>query len=132
MHPSLRRAPKKNLVYTVAFDSPDSESYRFLGKMLASSLVRTFFTGDIIVFRNSASPLFLVERKGLEEVYLETPAMSGQAGAERAWCWKYKVAELIEAVIPNERFSQLQVREGDTLLVRPRRMHVFVDQGAAI
>ncbi|HEY0062106.1 MAG TPA: sulfate ABC transporter ATP-binding protein [Telluria sp.] len=41
-------------------------------------------------------------------------------------------AELIEAVIPNERFSQLQVREGDTLLVRPRRMHVFVDQGAAI
>jgi len=41
-------------------------------------------------------------------------------------------AELIEAVIPNERFSELQVREGDTLLVRPRRMHVFVDQGAAI
>jgi sulfate/thiosulfate transport system ATP-binding protein len=41
-------------------------------------------------------------------------------------------AEMIEAVIPNERFSQLQVREGDTLLVRPRRLHVFVDQGAAI
>ncbi|MES2321174.1 MAG: sulfate ABC transporter ATP-binding protein [Pseudomonadota bacterium] len=41
-------------------------------------------------------------------------------------------AELIEAVIPNERFRQLQVKEGDTLLVRPRRMHVFVDGGAAI
>jgi sulfate transport system ATP-binding protein len=41
-------------------------------------------------------------------------------------------AELIEAVIPNERYSQLQIREGDTLLVRPRRMHVFVDQGASI
>jgi sulfate transport system ATP-binding protein len=41
-------------------------------------------------------------------------------------------AELIEAVIPNERYSQLHVKEGDTLLVRPRRMHVFVDQGAAI
>ncbi|QYF91932.1 sulfate ABC transporter ATP-binding protein [Massilia sp. PAMC28688] len=41
-------------------------------------------------------------------------------------------AELIEAVIPNERFSQLQLREGDTLVVRPRRMHVFVDQGASI
>ena len=41
-------------------------------------------------------------------------------------------AEMIEAVIPNERFSQLQVREGDTLLVRPRRLHVFVDQGASI
>ena len=41
-------------------------------------------------------------------------------------------AELIEAVIPNERYSQLHIKEGDTLLVRPRRMHVFVDQGAAI
>jgi sulfate transport system ATP-binding protein len=41
-------------------------------------------------------------------------------------------AELIEAVIPNERYGQLQIKEGDTLLVRPRRMHVFVDQGAAI
>jgi sulfate transport system ATP-binding protein len=41
-------------------------------------------------------------------------------------------AELIEAVIPNERFSQLQIKEGDTLLVRPRRLHVFVDQGASI
>ena len=41
-------------------------------------------------------------------------------------------AEMIEAVIPNERFRQLLVKEGDTLLVKPRRMHVFVDQGASI
>ncbi len=41
-------------------------------------------------------------------------------------------AELIEAVIPNDRYSQLRIKEGDTLLVRPRRLHVFVDQGAAI
>jgi sulfate transport system ATP-binding protein len=41
-------------------------------------------------------------------------------------------AELIEAVIPNERFSQLGLKEGETLLVRPRRMQVFVDQGASI
>ncbi len=92
----MPRPPKKNLVYTIAFDSPQSEGYRFLGKMLASSLVRTFFTGDVVVFRNSPMPLFLVERKGLEEVYLETPPMTGQDGAEEAWCWKYRVAELIE------------------------------------
>ena len=41
-------------------------------------------------------------------------------------------AQLIEAVIPNERFAQLQLKEGETLLVRPKRMQVFVDQGAAI
>ena len=64
-------------VYPVCFDAPGSESYRFLGKMLASSLVRTFFTGEVVVFRNSPAPLFLVERKGLEEVFLETPDMYG-------------------------------------------------------
>jgi sulfate transport system ATP-binding protein len=41
-------------------------------------------------------------------------------------------AEMIEAVIPNERFSSLGLKEGETLLVRPKRMQVFVDQGAAI
>jgi sulfate transport system ATP-binding protein len=41
-------------------------------------------------------------------------------------------AELIEAVIPNERYRELQLKEGETLVVRPRRMQVFVDQGAAI
>ena len=92
----MARAPKKNLVYTIAFDAPQSEGYRFLGKMLCSSLLKTFFTGDIVVFRNSPAPMFLVERKGLEEVYFETPAMHSQEGAEEAWCWKYRVAELIE------------------------------------
>src|SRR5450830_1876333 len=41
-------------------------------------------------------------------------------------------AELIEAVIPNERFRQLGLKEGESLVVRPRRMQVFVDEGAAI
>ena len=41
-------------------------------------------------------------------------------------------SELIEAVIPNERFGNLQLKEGETLVVRPKRLHVFVDEGAAI
>ncbi|KQQ33498.1 sulfate ABC transporter ATP-binding protein [Duganella sp. Leaf126] len=39
-------------------------------------------------------------------------------------------SELIEAVISNERFAQLQLQEGETLVVRPKRLHVFVDDGA--
>jgi sulfate transport system ATP-binding protein len=35
--------------------------------------------------------------------------------------------ELIEAVMPSDRFAHLQLAEGDTLLVRPKRLHVFVD-----
>ncbi|MDB5763055.1 MAG: sulfate transporter ATP-binding protein [Herminiimonas sp.] len=37
-------------------------------------------------------------------------------------------AELIEAVISNERFMQLKLKEGETLVVRPKRLHVFVDE----
>jgi sulfate transport system ATP-binding protein len=40
--------------------------------------------------------------------------------------------ELIEAVLSNERFARLGLKEGETLVVRPRRMHVFVDEGANI
>ncbi|MET3130472.1 sulfate transport system ATP-binding protein [Oxalobacteraceae bacterium GrIS 1.11] len=38
--------------------------------------------------------------------------------------------ELIEAVMSSERYSQLQLREGDTLVVRPKRLQVFVDAAA--
>ncbi len=45
-------------------------------------------------------------------------------------------AELIEAVMANERFQGLGLLEGDTLVVRPRKMQVFVndfvDAGANI
>jgi sulfate transport system ATP-binding protein len=40
--------------------------------------------------------------------------------------------QLIEAVISNERFGRLGLKEGETLVVRPRRMHVYVDEGANI
>jgi sulfate transport system ATP-binding protein len=41
-------------------------------------------------------------------------------------------AQLIEAVIPNERFASLGLKEGETLLVRPRQIQVFVDEGGGI
>jgi sulfate transport system ATP-binding protein len=40
--------------------------------------------------------------------------------------------ELIEAVIPNEQYRELALKDGDTLVVRPKRLHVFVDEGVAI
>ncbi|MFC3106943.1 sulfate/molybdate ABC transporter ATP-binding protein [Undibacterium arcticum] len=36
-------------------------------------------------------------------------------------------AEMIEAVISNERYAHLKLKEGETLVVRPKRLHVFVD-----
>ncbi len=109
-----KKQPKKNLVYTVAFDAPESQAYRFLAKMLASSLMRTFFTGDVLIFRNSAAPLYLVERKGLEEVYLETPAMFGQERAEYSWSYKHRVAELIDP----EPYDKILFLDADCLALR--------------
>jgi sulfate transport system ATP-binding protein len=40
-------------------------------------------------------------------------------------------ATVIEAVISTERFSALELKVGDALLVRPRRMQVFVDREIA-
>lgn len=105
----------RNLIYTIVMDAPGSETYRFLGKMLVSSLLRTFFTGDILVFRNSPAPLFLVERKGLEEVYLETPDLFGQERADVAWCWKYMVADLIEQP---EQYDKILFLDADCLALR--------------
>ncbi|NMM38140.1 MAG: ATP-binding cassette domain-containing protein [Glaciimonas sp.] len=36
-------------------------------------------------------------------------------------------AEIIEAVISNERFAQLKLKDGETLIVRPERLHVLVE-----
>jgi len=41
-------------------------------------------------------------------------------------------AEMIEAVIPNERFRELSLKDGETLLVKPKRMHVFVEGGEKV
>ncbi|MBM3337939.1 MAG: ATP-binding cassette domain-containing protein, partial [Betaproteobacteria bacterium] len=37
---------------------------------------------------------------------------------------------LIEAALPSERFAALQLKEGDTVLVKPRKVRVFFDQAA--
>ncbi|WP_431478909.1 sulfate/molybdate ABC transporter ATP-binding protein [Massilia eburnea] len=39
-------------------------------------------------------------------------------------------AQIIEATISNERYIQLNLQDGETLVVRPKRLRVFVDEGA--
>ena len=70
---------KPNLAYTVAFDAPGYGGTRQMARMLAGSMARTYFGGDFLVFRNSPQPLFLVQREGIEEVFVETAGMEGEA-----------------------------------------------------
>jgi hypothetical protein len=64
--------------------------------MQVSSLLRTYFNGDIVVFRQSEAPLFLVGHEGLVEVRVDAPQRTGEAGAEAPWCWKNRVAEMLD------------------------------------
>jgi hypothetical protein len=107
-------SPTKNLIYMVVLDAPGAEGQRFLGKMLVSSLLRTFFTGDIVVFRNGENPLFLVERKGLEEVHVETLPILGHEGAEEAWRWKYRVAAQLDVT----GYDKVMFLDADCLALR--------------
>jgi sulfate transport system ATP-binding protein len=36
--------------------------------------------------------------------------------------------QVIEAVISSERYAQLQLQEGETLVLRPKHLRVFVDE----
>lgn len=106
--------PKRHLIYTIAFDPPGSVGHRALAKMLASSLLKTYCDADIKVFRNSGAPLFLVEREGLEEVFIETPALHGAEGEEYSWSWKYRVAANIGA----EGYDKVVFLDCDSLALR--------------
>ena len=41
-------------------------------------------------------------------------------------------AQIIEATISNERYVALNLKDGETLVVRPKRLRVFVDEGAHV
>jgi hypothetical protein len=47
----------RHLVYTLALDPAGAMEHRNMAKLLVSSLLRSGFTGDIVVFHNSPHPL---------------------------------------------------------------------------
>ena len=89
----------RNLVYTVALDYADTTGHRNLAKMLVSSLLRTRFSGDIVVFHNSPAPLFQIAREGVREIVLDVPAsaLSGDDLAGYARSAKHAAATHIDA-----------------------------------
>jgi hypothetical protein len=82
----------RHLAYTLALDHPPGAvGHRTMAKFLVLSLLRTRFNGDIVVFRNSPTPLFMVARAGVREVRIET----GEPGEQKFWdyaqSWKFRV-----------------------------------------
>jgi hypothetical protein len=108
-----------NLVYTVAMDAPGAGGYRTMAKMLAASLLRTQFTGEVLVFRNTAEPLFQVERAGLKEIHLKLPgATDGAALTEQGWAMKYRVRELVQRELDDGGHDKVMFVDCDCLALR--------------
>lgn len=68
---------QKVLIYTVALDRPGETGHREMAKLLVSSLLRTYFTGNILILHNGDGPLFRVEQKWVEERVVNLPAEQG-------------------------------------------------------
>jgi hypothetical protein len=67
-----------------------------MAKFLVLSLLRTRFHGDIIVFKNSPAPLFMVPRAGVREVLVETEEPEDERFWDYAQSWKFRVRHQID------------------------------------
>jgi hypothetical protein len=116
-----------NLIYTVAFDLPGWRTGRTMAKLLSSSLLRGFWSGQLMVFRNFAHPLFPVERKNLEEVFIQTPDF-GKGSEAGSNCLKAALEARFEVLkwIPEpEQYEWICYLDADCLALR-NLDHLFV------
>ena len=128
----------KNLVYTLALDPAGATGHRNLAKMLVSSLLRTRFSGDILVFHNSPAPLFMVARHGVREVRMKVPATAGKNGGFVAYAQscKHAVAAHIDAAAYDRVMfidcDSVVLRNIDHLLAGHWELAVFPEQNSDI
>jgi hypothetical protein len=109
-----------NLIYTVAYDPPGWRGSRTMAKLLCSSLLRGFWGGEIMVFRNFVQPLFPVERKGLEEIHIDVPEIgegpeAGKKCLEAALKARFQAVEWIE---DPARYEWIVYLDADCLALR--------------
>jgi hypothetical protein len=112
--PKPKKRPERHLLYTIAIDPPGSPGHRTLAKMLVSSLLKTWFTGDIVVFRNTSEPLFQVPRQGVTEYEIETPDYHGVADEQEAWRYKFRVREHLKV----KGYDKVVFLDADCLALR--------------
>lgn len=107
----------RNLLYLIALDPPHGTANRLLAKLAVSSLLRTWFTGDIVLLRNTPEPVFPVERKGLQEIEITDPdfdvATSGERGAI-AMRWKWRARHLLKV----KGYDKVVMLDADWLALR--------------
>ncbi len=88
----------RHLVYTLALDPDGAMEHRNMAKLLVSSLLRSGFTGDIVVFHNSPHALFMVPRANVREVKMrpENAPTDDRDYLYYAQSFKHSMAEHID------------------------------------
>ncbi len=85
-----------------------------MAKFLVLSLLRTRFDGDIVVFKNSEAPLFMVPRAGVREIFIETPAPDG----ERFWDYAQAFKFLVRHHLDVSGYDKVLFLDADCLALR--------------
>jgi hypothetical protein len=106
----------KNLVYTIALDRPGETGHRNLAKMLVSSLLRTRFSGDIVVFHATPYPLFMVARAGVQEVEVKLPRKLPRGGGFVALAQSFK--HEVAARIDTTPYDKVMFIDSDSVVLR--------------
>ena len=92
-----KKSVARHLVYTIALDHPPGAvGHRTMAKFLVLSLLRTHFDGDIVVFKNTREPLFMVARAGVREIFVETPPPEDEGFWDHAQSWKFRVSQHLD------------------------------------
>jgi len=117
------------LFATVLLDPPGSRTARQLEKTQISSLLRFFFNGDIIVWRNFPELLYPVARVGVHEFdFVPTPPLKKDANF-REIALKAKL-QLAESLVEHAaRYSWIILADNDVLTLR-NLDHLFENQDA--
>jgi hypothetical protein len=118
---------RPNLLYTVAFDAPGLPRARQMAKMLAGSVVRTLFNGEMSIYHNSPQPVLLLGRPGVGEFSVETPPLESGSVADFARAWKAQAAPSISP----EQYRWIVFLDADCLCLR-NIDHLLADRGCDI
>ncbi len=87
----------RHLVYTLALDHPPGAlGHRHMAKFLVLSLLRTRFDGEIVVFKTSAEPLFMIPRAGVREIIVHPEDHGDEHFWNYAQAWKFKVRDHLD------------------------------------
>ncbi len=105
---------KKNLIYTIAIDPPNEPHRQMMAKMLASSIFRTGFSGDVIVLTNYERRLFEHGRDNLQEIYLDLSRIPPSKTGKEMPDFKYRSRHFI----PAERYEKVMYVDCECLFLK--------------